>query len=743
MIRYLRNLSLHQALSGDEVLPWDWEPSSPIPQRVKGDKKARFTWITNPDTDHYVYSLAEGVNPNCRIIADKQGDSSNPLQTLYGLAVDYDAPLQDHEIQAGLARVLRTPNYIERTLSGYVRLVYLFASPLNLPGEHAAREFYRVCMDKLKLKLFGPGFDEPAFLEPGKYYTNSANWMVVDESARLEETLVRGWWLDASKKVAWDRVVTGPNVPIEVAAEALAAKYPKFAQWPGEFVVGAQGPTFWIEGSESPKSASVHETGVYTFAAHAPKPFYSWADLLGAAFVDEYRTKQQATATEGVYFDGQAYWVKSLDGRWQWWNQNNLLNYLQVVRKVSSRKDKSTQLSELDETLNHVHMHQRVDSATPFVFYPPGIITRGNKKLLNVSNVRPLMPVPEMAKWGPDGRFPWLSQFFDTLFTTPIQKEIFLAWLTRAYKGAINQRPTQGQVVVVMGGVRVGKTLLSSGIMSRLFGGHADASCFITGKDNFGGELFEVGVWAIDDNSYVNTAQDGRRLAEKLKALAANSHHRYNQKFEKGGMTDWMGRALVTANCDEVSVQQIPVTDVSNSDKLMLFRAVETSKMDFLTDSWALGEILDKEMPFFAAWLRDNVIRPELMGDSRFGLKHYHEPSVVEASHQASPANSFYEIMHDWMLDWAEAHPDKTHWVGTSTQLQKSILMDETAAAAMRPYSSVHIGRILASLNRSNRHAVEFCPVHGMRQWKIEVPEDIRKLVASKKQLKGFTRGGA
>lgn len=728
-MRYLKNLSSQSALPC-ATLPWDWTPANEVPAHVRKDKKARFTWMTNPETDHYFYSLSEGVNPNGRIVAE----DSNPVQLIYGIAADYDAPMSESDIESGLARIgSHQPNYIERTMSGFARTVYRFEKPLAIPGNAAYREFLKVASAKLNLKMFSAGYDEGAVLDPARYYTNSGEWCVLDADRRISDLLVRGWWMDASKKVVWDQKDFGPVIPFETLAEKLAEKYPKFKDWPGDFVDNAQGPTFWLEESVSPKSAIAHESGIYTFSQHASKPFYSWADLLGAEFVDEYRVKQQAGSTEGIHYDGKGFWLKNPGDkkRWEQWEKTLLVNHLRVDRHVSVKKEKGTQLAEIDYCLNHIVVHQRVDAAAPYVFCPPGLMTLpSGKRMLNTSNLFVATPVPGQAKWGPDGEFPWLSRYFDALLSTPEQLPFLMSWIAHAYQGALIQKPRQGQVIVLVGPPNIGKTFFSSAILSRLFGGCADAACFVTGNDNFGGDLFESGIWALDDNSYIDSSAAWKRFSEKLKAMAANSNHRYNQKFEKGGMVSWQGRIVVTANCDEESVRQIPATDLSNGQKLSLYRTVE--KMPFkYSDFYTMGEILGREIPFFAAYLRDYVIPEHCVGDARYGVAAYHEPSLMEISHQSSPTYAFFEILHDWMTDYIKDHPKETFWEGTAHQLGKAIRVDPTADASMRSYNDIQVGRALASMKNSGRYQIEATRQHGLRLWRItptkEVVEEVKK----------------
>jgi hypothetical protein len=215
-----------------------------------------------------------------------------------------------------------------------------------------------------------------------------------------------------------------------------------------------------------------------------------------------------------------------------------------------------------------------------------------------------------------------------------------------------------------------------------------------------------------------------------VKAISANTTFHYNQKYEKGGMVEWLGRAVITANCDEESLQQIPATDISNLEKLSLFRTTDAMPSQ-LPSFWAMCDILDREMPFFAAWLRDHVIPDECVGEPRYGVKAYHDPSLLEISHQSSAAYSFSEILHDWSQEWFEQNPTAEHWEGTALQLQKAILTDPTAEPSMRPYSVLAIGKALAALKKTGQYRLESGDrKHGFRNWKLYRPADTKKPTA-------------
>src|SRR5262245_11151798 len=134
---YLKNLTSTETHRGK---PWEFTSLELVPEKCRGKdgKPARTEWITNPNTDFHVYSMFEGVNPNARVKAPVKDNEGNPVVYMHGLAVDYDTPFDPVEFQRGLDRIEDKslhPNWVEITLSGNFRLIWLFKEPLPIPAQ--------------------------------------------------------------------------------------------------------------------------------------------------------------------------------------------------------------------------------------------------------------------------------------------------------------------------------------------------------------------------------------------------------------------------------------------------------------------------------------------------------------------------------------------------------------------------------------------------------------------------------
>lgn len=708
-MRFIPNLSSANVAPCE---PWLWNKHAPEIVCGKENKKNRDTWITNPNTDWQVYSMWEGLNETLRISKRTGKDEGNPPFKCFGLAGDYDAPVTEEELQLGLQRIgdKYIPAYFERTLSGNGRFLWLFEEPISVPSREFAVAFLDYVSKQIKFDLLAVGFDRPAFMEPNRYYTNSGDWYQLSEN-RIPKALVQGWVLETARKFKWEKQDIA--VPLEVVWTELQKKFPHHG-WEGDFIEESQGPSFFIQGSTSPKSAIVKATGMFTFSAHASKPFWSWADLLGEDFVKSYETTTLGKAVDGIYHDGSKYFMKDGRGNWRSYSKEDIREHLVIKRGLDGQRDRGVP-SQADVALEYIRHWQAIDGAAPFAFKPYGIFTGAGPRFLNTHTRRVLAPVEASASWGAGGQFPWLSGFLQHLFVTQEQLDFFLSWLHRFYKSAYELDLQRGQNIFLIGPPGTGKTLLNQNILSKLLGGSAEAQEYLLGETNFNSQLFEVALWTVDDSKSTTSANTHALFSSMIKKLAANQTFEYHAKFRTACTVEWQGRVVVTANDDEESLRIIPDLGISNRDKTMLFRT--TGKLWSFPSSTEIEMILKRELPYFARYLLDYQIPEHCQGSARFGVKEYHEPSLMREAEFSSPTNSFFEVLDDWHRAWFQEHPKEIQWKGSSFQLVRLLQTDEATRAAIRLNQDI-VSRKLAGL-KAKGYNIETVADGSNRCWII------------------------
>jgi hypothetical protein len=725
---------LQNLVSSAIVRGTPWTFRADVPPEVREDKKARDKWICTDTTKWNVYSLVEGIAENLRVsLATTAVKEGNPPYRLHGFAADYDAPIPDEDVMKAIAKMSYKPRWMERTLSGNVRLIWLFEKPMLVPSAKFLEAFLAGVLEFFPADKWLPALDLGAWKNCTRYYTNSGDWKEIEGAHDIPYERVLGWVVNVGAKFNWIKESGAVEIPIDVLKPELLKKYPRFAEWPGDFIVGEQGPSFWINDSTSPKSALVRETGLQTFSAHATQAFYSWGDLLGSQFVKDYQADSIGRAVDGIYHDGKAYW-RLLDGDsgglWRPFEKGDIREFLRCSRGVSTKPDKQG-ISDLDRALQHIQSVGAIVGAGPFVGRPDGVFIEKGYAILNRNTRKVLRPSGRKEIWGPTGNFPFLSRYFDRLFGSAEQLPFFLAWLSYFYASYYKQNPRSGQAVFIAGDPGVGKTFLSQGLLPRLMGGGRDASDVLLGKTQFGSEMFEVPLWTIDDGVYGSALRIKQHFTETVKSMTANRNHMCKEKFRVPCEVLWQGRCMITLNLDARSTQGLPDLEGNILDKLMMFTTCTTEEMSSILTLTQdqMEEMLTRELPAFAQFLLDYVMEPQCVGDARFGVKSYHEPTLVASAEQSSYTSGFAQILEDWCYRYFEilhkADPPK-HWEGNAYQLKKELGgIDPMAQDAMRNYDVNRIGRDLASLQNKGHAIAHFDLPDRTRLWRIMRPKPL------------------
>lgn len=717
---YLQNLSSSTVTKG---LPWDFKATEEITETICRDKKARDGWINHPGTKHCVYTFYEGLNANLRVTRPRSDDEGNPPIGSHAIVADLDSAITKEELLRLLKELPFMPNRIERTLSGNWRCIWLFEKILLFPSYDFLLHFLKKFEDfGFRISLAGPGFDRGAFEDPCRMWTNSCEWLdPVENGLRpspIPESITTGWLVKASQTFNWGGKNMGVAIPLDIVKEAIAKKYPRFVEWPEDFVEGAQGPSFWLEGSRSPKSAIVRPTGMQTFSASATKSFYTWSELLGADFVKQYESESIGGAVKGIYSDGKIYYRKNLAGLLIPCDKDEIRLHLKIDKNVSSKPDKDGK-SDVERCLAFISNHQRVFGAGPFVMRPTGIVEVGGKPYLNTLELKPIRPAPERTVWGPSGKMPFLSLYLDHLVTTTEQFERLFSWHKVLYEAVLYSKPQKGLTLILAGGPGVGKTFYLSRVVGAMIGGHADASEFLAGDENFNSAMLASPLLTSDDATNSTSRQAHRFMTEMVKKFTANHRFLHKEKFVKEAMVDWSGWVAITLNDDEESMRGMLDLEGSILDKLLILRVIPVPIVKFPRQD-VLNEILERELPYLARALLDWEIPEYLLGDSRYVLKPYCEPSLFKSAQQSSTTAGFQEILEDFLPEYFKVQKvGAKFWEGTAYQLHKAILSDTSAEAAMKPFTVDAVARHLSMLKNKGVHIEVIEGEGASRRWRL------------------------
>jgi hypothetical protein len=182
----------------------------------------------------------------------------------------------------------------------------------------------------------------------------------------------------------------------------------------------------------------------------------------------------------------------------------------------------------------------------------------------------------------------------------------------------------------------------------------------------------------IDDAKAASDSKSHSHFSNRLKKYTANASMVYNQKYRRTASLPWYGRIVITCNLDADSLRILPDMDMSNKDKISLFKASDSiPKFPEGARAQALREI-----PAFARFLVDWEAPEHWKGNGvlRFGVRHYHHPDLFAESRQQGHG-VLMELLHNTFEAYQKGHPEAEYWEGRATILYQDICTANPEAA--------------------------------------------------------------
>ncbi len=699
--------------------PWEFVSNSTISETVRKDKTARQDWYRNPDTRHSFYTGIEGTNPNMRV------SKANPPKFIHAAVYDIDVPLDEIKICERLKKLERRPAYWERSLGGNQRLVFILEEPVDVKGDEP---FCRLVLHHLEKNLrvgkTFPGLDR-AFEDATRTYANGGEgcWFAVNPKP-VETNFVKHV-VKLAEEDYNPKLSSRYNIPLDVVAAELLKKYPRFAEWEEPFQVESMGPSFWIEGSTSPKSAIVKEGGLFTFADHADKKFYNWGDLLGEEFVAIYRIKLIEPVIENIYVVGEEkYQVFTKKREWKPYSYREIIRHLRDDWKLTETAEKG-KVSMIDEALNLIKKEHFANAVGHIPFNNARILLNDEGITLNkwVNNV--VQPAADVTEWGEAGKFPFLSKVLDRIFL-PKERQLdhFLAYFQHAYRGALACKMESGQVCFLEGISDSGKSLITRYIFAAALGGFRDGSNYVCGEESFNGELFQQGVVCIDDE--LMTSDEGRRTKyfSRVKQIASNQEQLVHQKFMQRVKIIWNGRIMITLNNDPMSRRVLVPIDPSTRMKYNFYRCFQwddhSKEQAKRPPPWTwesrseIERLIALELPFFCAWLQAWTRPDWIKANSRFGIESYQDESMLAATVVHSPETWTLHYINSFIREFFESNSRLTEWEGSMQDLFQALCMSFMFDTSFKQIKHAQFHKHLDKLLRDSR----------LEEWKISFNAD-------------------
>lgn len=740
----LRNLGVHEVTQLAE--PWNVDVSAYPFSMTKDQYRAHYSKAT---TEHCLVSMIEGANPRLKVNSGR-GKYDNQAAQMHGFIADYDGVYTPEIIQAlhehPPCPIL--PAWWVLTHSHKFRLIWVFEKPLRLINAEHAKRMLKEVAEVLKAGKWGADFDKSACENPTQYYDLGRKWEVFSQDSVIPFEMVQTWDYQVFSEMKPKRGTSSLNIPFDEIRNEIGNR------WPGRvgpsFGEGAHCLRFWDPASDNATGCRVYKDGVRVYVPH-DKPFMTWTDIFGKDFTDNYNA---ATVSPIV----NSFWYHSGQGAYWRWNdackiyqrQTDTLTRktLAIEAGLKSRTDKDTDVSEVDTAMHYIAKTRDITRVVPLLFAPhgPTRLTSG-EVVLNTSTIRVVAPAedyidPLARDWDhPENlaRFPFIYKLITCMFMQnngeynawkvkkiPYdhrknqQLKCFLSWLSYFYKQSYLMKPRTGQVMILAGPTRRGKSYLARNIIGELLGGASDADKYFIDGEKFTGDIVRYPIMLLDDA--ICSMDKGKRsgFTTRLKTLVATGCVRYEEKFHDAvASLPWRGRVLITCNTDPQSLSVLPDLEVSNKDKVTMLK-LGTAQFDFLEPEQNNLRVAN-ELPYLARFLLNYRI-PEELVDGRFGARAYHHHEMVRAAAGNSSANILLEALAVVFAPEYVKNALKNgqkYWEGTASELFE--LISGQCPIMARDIGSVQkLSFQLAGLQRSGYNvASRFMTEKAVKCWSV------------------------
>lgn len=681
-MKALTNLSRKQTIDVD---PLTLEAESVPPERSKAEHAK---WRSDAATEWVFLSGFEGSGPDQRI------DANNPAARQTAFIADYDQNITKEMVVAAVKgkNCRHRPTLVHPTPSNGVRLIWLFETPVGI-SPHLSAAWLKLLAEQLKVNKLLPGLD-PCWENPAQYYEWRPDWTDLRGPA-IPAPILEGWRVQLAEKASVKDADVA--IPMEVVATEVEKRWP--GRWQGEFRLGARGVRFWDDSASNETAAVVRETGMTCYTGDTA--FASWSTIFGKAWVEQFQTNRIGNAVQEVYFVGSGYVFKEGEE----WHELRIeaARRRLATRGLSLTPAKGEEQSEVDKVISSVELQNYLHGYAPVVFRRERVVRlEDGRRVFNTATTQMLTP------GDPDGDWSNLRSYFEEVFYTEVQVNVWHAWMQRFARRAWEQDATKlGHAIILLGDVNDGKTYLAEDVVGGMFGGVADPKTMLEGETHFNANLFERGVWTNSDGLTVERREARTRYTNMLKAYTANVRHAVHAKGLKSlDGIPWGGRIIITGNLQAGSMNLVPDEADHADDKFLLLRSHGRRS------KWIESIHIQQEGPHYLAWLLHRF-ESGLPEDRRFGFKAWHHPELLARARVVTNTSAFQEALLMLASEGTEIPREVT-----ATQLLATM---RGAGALDSGISPDRIGRDLSRLRDLRPDVVKVRKVQGVSKWTLDL----------------------
>lgn len=421
-----------------------------------------------------------------------------------------------------------------------------------------------------------------------------------------------------------------------------------------------------------------------------------------------------------VHYDAKkgCYWLGLSPNRWLALEKRDVKNHFQLAG-FPCEEFHTSGLKAFDHAMVLCQRDLYVDYAGPLAGHRAGLLkTQDGKRVLVTSESSPVA-----AKVGDCPNF---DRFIAELL--PEQSQYFLYWLKIARESLLEGSFRSGQMVALAGPSGCGKSLLQSLITAFLGGRMAKPYLYMVEKTAFNSHLAASEHLVIADEQASLDLRSRRNFGSKIKEMCVNREMSIHAKGRDISVTvDTFRRITLSVNDEPENLAILPPMDESILDKIILLKCSRAEVGDNPKEIWKRFE---SELPQLAYQLE--LLRiPKALKDSRYGVKAYHNPELLEIVADISPETRLLQLI-DQIIFTRRNGEDHKHfkdrtdepWRGTAVELEKDLRQSDFAFAIDKLLSfSGACGTYLSRLKSKFPERFQHSKNRGKTIWQIQKPE--------------------
>lgn len=368
-----------------------------------------------------------------------------------------------------------------------------------------------------------------------------------------------------------------------------------------------------------------------------------------------------------AYYDSakKEYLMRNDGGRWL---SHGFDAFKRILRSlgISDKRPEGTLLSPADVWMNRIMNKRDVQYAGPLAGRAAGFYQEDGVRFLVTDS--PVLRAPKA------GQCPTIMNLLRELVGSdpaygPLQLATLLGWLKMSLESLLAGKRQPGQALALAGPIGCGKSLLQSAITELLGGRSAKANRYMSGMTPFNSELFGAEHLVLEDEMGSTDHRARMNVAAHIKDVTVNDKHSCHAKHREAVNLRPFWRFSISLNDEPEAMLALPPMRSDIEDKIILLQCAMPSTK-FPTGSHALRsaywDTIVSEMPAFAQLLLDHQI-PEELADTRFGIRYFHHPELLESLRSLAPETKLMELI-DRCLFANQVAP--APWEGTAGELE-------------------------------------------------------------------------